>query len=308
MEKIQHYQNAALPNDFHTLKKLFKKGVDVNTPLQNGSYALNEFCRIGDMDTIKFLLENGAMTNVYDENGNTPLYEVFAIDDPYKQIECAHYLIKNGAIITKYIRDYINENPAYTKINKNFVNFLNKQYEMQNTYMPHRKRIAMAWSKLESLLYEHTVVCLKEFVEYDLGDYKTDDQNFTAFAYTYNAIEEQIFFSLNTKNQFETQNTFSEYEQCNIKKYTYSNIGSIGTLSLKWEVIFREIFDIDEQRTEKGINQVIHMGYKIAKRLYEDNMFKNILPVVAQDFFITAVLHDEPAEASLLRIKKFKLE
>ena len=82
-----HY--AALENKPKYVRRLIKKGVDINTLDDNGFSALHFAVQENNKEIVKILLESGARVDVKDSYGSTPLmralhscYAAMANDEP----------------------------------------------------------------------------------------------------------------------------------------------------------------------------------------------------------------------------------
>jgi len=90
-------------NDIAALKELYKKGIDINSILKESDYkyhtALTFACDKGNMEIVKYIIDNKADINAINSVGSTPLMTVAANGDYKDCVEILKCLIENGADI-----------------------------------------------------------------------------------------------------------------------------------------------------------------------------------------------------------------
>ncbi|MDN7245557.1 ankyrin repeat domain-containing protein [Planococcus shenhongbingii] len=77
------------------VRKLIRKGADVNEADDSGFTPLRWAVQEGQLDIVQLLLSHGADINAIDEEGQTPLYQAAADGNS----ELVEYLLDNGADI-----------------------------------------------------------------------------------------------------------------------------------------------------------------------------------------------------------------
>lgn len=82
-------------NDLDTVKFLIKNGADVDRANKNGFTLLMAAAQRGATDVVKFLIQRGADVTAKTSGGDTALTSMF--DDRNENVEIAKLLIKNGA-------------------------------------------------------------------------------------------------------------------------------------------------------------------------------------------------------------------
>ena len=75
---------------------MFTKGGNISSHNQDGRTALHVACREGHLETVQYLLHQGASVHVKDRNGVTPLLD--AVKEKHTSI--IGLLIKSGAVLT----------------------------------------------------------------------------------------------------------------------------------------------------------------------------------------------------------------
>lgn len=86
-------QCAAVKGQMETVEYLLNNGADINTKNKWGTTPLHRAAISGKKDVVEFLIKKGLSPDVTDNNGNTPLYRVVTRNMP----EMAAFLIKLGA-------------------------------------------------------------------------------------------------------------------------------------------------------------------------------------------------------------------
>lgn len=91
---IEKAINAAMNNNFETLKTCVEEGVDVNTRNNNGASLLFTACYKKNLKMVNYLLEKGANCNSKINLGATPLFVAVQGND---HVEIVKELLKKGA-------------------------------------------------------------------------------------------------------------------------------------------------------------------------------------------------------------------
>lgn len=85
---------AVTHNDIETVKDLLTtRRVQLNQPGVDSFYPIHRAASTGSLECLKYLVKNGALVNVYDEDGGSPLD--VAIEEG--EFDCARFLIESGA-------------------------------------------------------------------------------------------------------------------------------------------------------------------------------------------------------------------
>lgn len=99
MKRLKQYRGelawAVAYGQTEKVRKLLRKGADVNKVSEDGTTPLRWAVQEGHLDIIQLLLSHGADINATDEEGQTPLYQAAADGNR----ELVEYLLDNGADI-----------------------------------------------------------------------------------------------------------------------------------------------------------------------------------------------------------------
>jgi ankyrin repeat protein len=105
---MQELIKAIQTNNLDSLKELITKGANFKEIDQIGDTILHLACRVGQLPTVQYLVENcGLNINAENNKGTTPLYEAY-ITNNFPVIE---YLEKRGAVTSSENNEvfYMNE-------------------------------------------------------------------------------------------------------------------------------------------------------------------------------------------------------
>jgi len=131
--KKENYK-AAYQNAIQTLQaEINNRNSDINKIQENGSYLIHQACSEWNLEYIKFLVDNGAQTNVLDLNFRTPLHVFASMQNEgnihptfHEASEAIHFLTK------QYPENYLS---AYLNMREGFFGFSALHFAVVNNHL-----------------------------------------------------------------------------------------------------------------------------------------------------------------------------